>query len=278
MLVLSLLFSACAQQDRVDDEENVSRGDIVYEDVQQDEVETKTASEGLTFELAKNDPSYIVTGIGNCTDEVLYIPETYDGLPVKKIANKAFKNCTSFSAVVIPDSVEWIGYEAFAWCSSLKSVVMSKNIKDICNSAFVWCDFSSIELPDGMYSIGDNAFQGCTSLKSVRIPTGLTRIADMCFADCRSLESVEIPEGIKILGSGAFKNCKSLGAVTLPNSLQEMRGGFMDCDSLKSITIPRNVVEVYGYEFSGCSNLQTIECYADIDLSSYDFADLIDYH
>ena len=46
-------------------------------------------SEGLDYTLVDNT-YYIVNGIGDCTDTVVVIPSTYERLPVKEIAEKAF--------------------------------------------------------------------------------------------------------------------------------------------------------------------------------------------
>ena len=51
-----------------------------------------TYSEGLDYALLADGSGYAVTGIGSCTDSVISIPATYLGLPVKQIADGAFKN------------------------------------------------------------------------------------------------------------------------------------------------------------------------------------------
>lgn len=87
------------------------------------------------------------------------IEATYEGVPVTKIGNEAFKGCTSLTEIVIPESVTVIGNFAFEDCSGFKEFV----------------------IPDNVTSIGANAFLNCTSLTSVTIGSGVTSIGDGAF-------------------------------------------------------------------------------------------------
>lgn len=66
-------------------------------------------SDGLTFALNDDGNSYKVTGIGDCTDTDLFIPETYNNLPVTSIGDQAFRSCESLESIAIPDGVISIG-------------------------------------------------------------------------------------------------------------------------------------------------------------------------
>jgi hypothetical protein len=75
----------------------------------------------------------------------LAIPLTYDGKPVTRIGNMAFKDCGSLTSVIIGNNVTRIGNWAFEGCHSLTNVT----------------------IPDSVTRIGSVAFQGCSSLKSI---------------------------------------------------------------------------------------------------------------
>lgn len=96
-------------------------------------------SEGLAY-----DSNGRISGIGTCTDTVLYldtevfrdafagntrITKVYIGENVKKIGVRAFKGCTSLTEVVLPDEMESIGASAFEDCpiSELKIPKLSTN-------------------------------------------------------------------------------------------------------------------------------------------------------
>ena len=127
---------------------------------EQPDANLPTPSEGLEYGLNNDGQSYEVTGIGECEDSALVIPQTYNGLPVTSIGDWAFQYCIGLTSIVIPDSVMSIGEYAFAGCTSLTSVT-------------IW---------NGVTSIGEYAFAGCTSLTSVTIGNGVTSIGEYAFA------------------------------------------------------------------------------------------------
>ena len=90
----------------------------------------KEASEGLAFEINSDNASYTMVGIGTCTDTNVIIPETHEGLPVTKIGDRAFFDCTTITGVEIPDSIIGIGGAAFVDCENLKCVKFGSGITE----------------------------------------------------------------------------------------------------------------------------------------------------
>ncbi|MBO5287569.1 MAG: leucine-rich repeat domain-containing protein, partial [Clostridia bacterium] len=161
-------------------------------------------SEGIKY---KEYSGYVaVTGLGECSDTEIYIPSTYNGLPVTKIGDNAFENCTYLTSITIPSSVTSIGRYAFRNCSS----------------------FTSVTIPSSVKSIGGYAFSDCTSLTSVTIPSSVTSIGDYAFWNCTSLTSITIPSSVTSIGSDAFRGCTSLTSVTIPNSVTSIGGSAFD--------------------------------------------------
>lgn len=78
-----------------------------------------------------------------------------------------FSGC-GFSTIVLPNSLETIGYMAFTSCKNLSSVTIPSNVKVIDNNAFNSCTaLKTINIPAGVTEIGVGAFGSCTGLTSV---------------------------------------------------------------------------------------------------------------
>ena len=180
---------------------------------------------------------------------------------VKTIGTYAFKDCTSLTSVVIPNSVTSINESAFEDCSSLTSVVIPSSVIYIERSAFAGCtSLTSVELSNSLKSIARSAFNGCTSLESVVIPSSVTSIGKYAFQKCTSLTSVEIPSSVTSIGWEAFEYCTSLTSVEIPSSVTSIESRtFAGCSSLTSVEIPSSVTSIDIYAFSGCSSLTSVD-------------------
>ena len=198
---------------------------------------------------------YAIAGIktGTVIDSDLIIPSTYQGKPVKEIAQDAFKGCKHFTSVTIPDSVTAIGNSAFNGCNSIAEIKYDGKIES-------WCGIS------GLYSLMNNGiterklFIDGTEIKgSLAIPTGVTQISDYVFFRCSSVTSLTIPNGVTTIGNSAFSGCSSVTSFTIPNSVTTIgNSAFSGFKSVKSLTIPNSVTAIGKSAFSGCSSLESI--------------------
>ena len=119
---------------------------------------------------------------------VLNIPSVIDGKLVTSIGDSAFRGCTEFTSITIPDSVTSIGVYAFSGCAGL----------------------TSITIPDSVTSLGELAFSNCTGLTSVTIGNGVTSISNQAFSGCSGLTSITIPDSVTSIGTDAFYKCEKL--------------------------------------------------------------------
>lgn len=121
-------------------------------------------------------------------DLKVIIPDTFNGVPVKRISHDAFSKCRKLQEIVISDSVNRIGEGAFYICPKLVKVQLPKQLRYIARSAFNYC----------------------TSLKAVDLPPKTIHIECRAFYDCRSLERIYIPSSVGFIGDEAFGNCNKL--------------------------------------------------------------------
>ena len=70
-----------------------------------------TLENGLKY-YEKSGTTITITGCDESATKV-EIPAEIDGLPVTKIENSAFKDCTSLTEIIIPNSVTSIGFLHF---------------------------------------------------------------------------------------------------------------------------------------------------------------------
>jgi len=193
----------------------------------------KTVTVKTVFQTLKQSEGLIVvggvvTGIGACTDTVLYI-----NMP---IADDAFSDNKQIKQVYMGGGVTSIGERAFEYCQNLENIVFS----------------------DQLESIGDSAFQGCNSLKNIVIPDSVTHIDEGLFAGCSLLEAVTISRNTAIT-SNMFYNCKSLKRIVVPDGVTEIGwAAFQGCSALMEIYLPKSVTTIGVTAFWGCGSLSAI--------------------
>ncbi len=184
----------------------------------------------------------------------------------------AFNNQSNLVDIIVPDSVERIGYRAFyqtAWynakpdyepiyvgkvmyyyktpwndTSELKEkIVIPEGIVSISPVAFDGrCKFKTVVLPDSMEHIGSRAFRNCMYIENVEISenSNLKRIDTLAFDNCKKLNNFYFPKGFESFGWSSFINCPKLKEIKIPSTVNDM--GFMvfDPSSLDSFEVDEN--------------------------------------
>ena len=246
------------------------------------------ATDGVMYAVS-TDGTYAEVVDYTGTSLRVNIAAEYNGVPVTRIADRAFLN-KSITYVTIPDSVTSIGEHAFEKCSSLESVMLGENSKleSIGSDAFYDCSsLTSITIPDSVTSIGDNAFFFCslkyneydnvyylgnesnpyavlvrartTSITSCTIHSATKYIYSDAFYNCRDLMSITIPDGVTTIDNEAFEECTGLTSITIPDSVTSMGvETFSGCIRLESITIPDSITCMGSFVLEDCTSLESI--------------------
>jgi hypothetical protein len=218
------------------------------------------ATPGSTYEMngylftLLDDGTYAVSikREGDLLD-VLYIPESVNGIPVTTISKPPASHATygGERKIVIPDSVTKIDKYAFYNFFNLEEVVIGNGVTTIGERAFMGCDsLQSIVIPDSVLEIGKGAFFGCDSLKSVKLSRSLTSIPLLAFGDT-PISYIELHEGITSIERAAFEGCVHLTKIFIPSSVEFIDStAFLRTDSLESIEVdPKNP---YYYSLGNC--------------------------
>lgn len=199
-------------------------------------------------------------GLRYMDEEVIEIPQEYEGLAVVAIGEDAFSGFTNLKSVEIPGTVIEIGKRAFQNCSSLTTVSIPEGVRIIEGGAFMNCtQLSEVHFGSTVNMIGGECFKGCVSLERIEIPAAVTEIKGNCFEDCTALSEVILHDDLKEIRGYAFRNCSSLETITLPGKITEIRGNtFENCTALKSISIPDGAVRIAAHAFRNCSSLSEV--------------------
>lgn len=222
-----------------------------------------SAAEGIKYGdylyYVRNSPTDItITGCDISATEIA-IPREIEGVPVTRIGDNAFENCTNLTNISIPDSAINIGSMAFNNCTELASVT----------------------IPDSVTKIGYNAFLDCTGLQNVTIGSGVTQIDRYIFENCTSLETIDVseknknycsvdgnvfskdktelimyapgktdalytvPNGVKTIGYSAFEDSGNMVSITIPEGVESLgENAFAYCIRLASITLPDSLTDI----------------------------------
>ena len=181
-----------------------------------------------------------ITGYTGTAAE-LTIPATIEGYPVVAIdqedtRDRAFKNNTNLTKVVLPNSITYIGVEAFYGCTNLQS----------------------INIPAGVTILNRGVFYNCSSLESIVIPEGVIAINSSAFYNCKNLQSVTIPQSVTEIGSSAFYYCEKLEKIELPGVVRIGGDAFEYCTGLKSVSFGKDIAYVGSYAFNQCANIAEV--------------------
>lgn len=208
-------------------------------------------SENLEFQKCYDDNHgdyYGVLGIGSCTDTLIVIPETYDGLAVGSIQGSAFKGNSNIKEVVMLDNIHTIRDKAFYECTQLNDIELSALIEKIGNMAFYGTAYyndssnwdnsilylsnyvvaadttvsGEINIKSGTILIASNTFDFNDDITSVMVPDSVLYIGDQAFYNCYNLTQVTMSAAIKVIGERAFDSCSKLKTITLSKTIQEI--------------------------------------------------------
>ena len=233
------------------------------------EVETPPehdGSKGLIYEVNEDGKTVSFVSYGTCTDEVVYIASTYNGMPVTEMHNVAFGeasyipfdhdfNSKYVKHLVISDTVQIVDFECIRQCPNIESVYYGASVARIralpFNSGYGE-NFSKVEVSPNNPNFSDKG--NCivdlrTNTLVLATPTtvipddgSVKIIGRSAFMSATSITSIVIPEGVKIIEANAFKSCMSLESVTLPDSLEVIESSaFTFCQSLKTLVLGPNL-------------------------------------
>ncbi len=208
----------------------------------------------LEFELSDNGKYYICTGIKQEKVYRLYIPDEYEGKPVKAIPENAFAEHYELVFVSLGKNIEKIAESAFGDCRNIAEVYdgtkkkISEDFKGSldCNlfvvsknnllQRSIYTEERESEIVEDengyiTYTQGDtvNLIGYSGTSKDLVVPENVTAINSYMFRTVNGLSSVTIGENVVDITQEIFSECWFLKCVSLPEKLFEENKNLPNC-------------------------------------------------
>ena len=174
-----------------------------------------------------NNVNTLLYYLGNATE--LTLPADCKGENYVIGAN-VFKDNTTISSIVIPNSVTSIGEGAFSGCTGLEKVYI--------NDLAAWCgiDFGSVDANPLYYA--KNLYLNGELLTELSIPAEIAEVKDYAFYNCNGVTNIDIVDGVKSIGNSAFYGCSDLETLYISNTIESIGDyAFAECNNIIDIKI-----------------------------------------
>ena len=223
-----------------------------------DDVIPTTLTEVTVLSGAKKIDEYAFCWCANV--KTVRLPET-----ITSIGKYSFCSC-GLTEVIIPDSVDTIGYAAFNCCNQISTITVpfvgiSDKAEENNHFGYIFGAHSyqsndeyipenvSVTISNKATTISDNAFYGCESITSVSIGASVKSIGNYAFYDCTNISSINVPNSVETVGMLAFaKSSTKLGRLTtvvLGNGVVSVgKDLLVGRDETQSITIGSSLITI----------------------------------
>jgi len=171
---------------------------------------------------------------------------------ITQIPDNQFNEKSLILEIVLPDSLESIGYRAFFRCTNLRTLRIPDKIKTIGEYLFYECSYlETIVLPPLFESIGNSAFMYCYKLKSIVIPPKVASIGSQTFYYCQSLSEVILSESLTYIGAYAFYDC-GLNSLRIPDNVITIDDGAFQYNEFKTVMLNAKLKNLHSHSFANC--------------------------
>ncbi len=205
---------------------------------------------------------------------------------LKRIGENCFAK-DKITSIVIPEGVEFIGYEAFSECALLTDIVLPSTITELGTYLFYNCPaLKNIEIGFSGVTLGDAMFYGCTALTNVyydgtidewmannitaNYGTPMYYATNFYLKDQNGtvtyndnkytlVENLVIPDGTTTIANYAFYGFNMVTSIVFPASLTTINGyAFYKNLGLISLALPDTIETIGQYAFSQCTGLTSL--------------------
>lgn len=204
----------------------------------QNPVVKQPTSDVSLFSFKELNDGYAIIKFLGFDEDIITLPDIYNGKPVCRVADSAFKDCLTIKRVYMGKNIKILETDCFKGCDKLESVYGCENIEYIGDCSFCACtNLSEIQISDTILYLGKMAFSN-TALTHFEIPKSIDYISAYLLSKCTKLKSVNIHDRVFALGEGCFMGCTKLMDVVVPAGVKSIGShAFLNCTGLKNLTI-----------------------------------------
>ena len=214
----------------------------------------QSPSEGLQYALSEDKTYYILTGLGECEDTHIVLPEypvEYNPLPLKEIRTSFY----NVEYITIPASVTKI--QSSGWSYSYSDLIALNYLGNLEQ----WCTMEYIGHSSN--PCADNAvlyINGTPVVKTLKIPETTEHINAYAFYQYSKISKIEIGKNVERIGEKAFYGCENLQSISFGNdkALSIDTQTFGCCKKIKNIDFKNKIQSIGEYSFAHCSSLEEI--------------------
>lgn len=194
---------------------------------------------------------------GTATEVV--VSAEINGLPVTRLQEGVFRDCTHVTSITLPDTITEIPDYAFYRCSKLTRVNIPASVTSIGNSAFSECRaLQTVTLPEGLVTLGRNAFGNADELGGmIVLPSTLTSVEAFTFYYCNNLQGVVIQSDLTP-GGFAFYGGSLEFVYIREGASVSIKSDDIFSRSLRLIIIPASVTNISAGAFEYCNHLTIV--------------------
>ena len=189
---------------------------------------------------------------------------------IESIGDNAFNGCTGFGLAVFPETLKSIGHGAFAGTlmgkrSAAGHLVIPASVEFIGYNAFDGCvyleqltfnDYTGAEpTPVTFDSYWGNActFQNCPELKTVTLSNRISSLPSKFAINCSKLSTVNWGRTVKEIGTSAFESDVLFNSYDMSSTSIETIGdnAFLGCSALELVKLPHTLKSIGHGAFNG---------------------------
>lgn len=160
---------------------------------------------------------------------------------IKTINRNSFWNCKGIKTLVLPASLEDIGYNPFVDCENIRFENKSPYFKVEDGMLFnrdgtkliccpSWRAQGEMHLPDSVVTLERGAFSGCRNMTEIHLHN-VNVVNKSCFSNCESLKHLYCADWITYVGEWAFAYCRNLREVSVKKGTIVDNNAFSNCNA-----------------------------------------------